>query len=128
MWTVSIYGSKGCLADGAGAHEHTKCEGASYFAYAGGTSFQPSSNSDKVLLLNALLGHGRSVIHTQSWPLAMANFACVQRNAHTVEVIQNLDMDINLAEMMFYAVRRSFSPPSADHALLVSVKLEGAIV
>ncbi len=42
-----------------GAHERAERDGASYSAYAGGTSFQPSSNSDKVLI----------------WPTA--NFVCV---------------------------------------------------
>ncbi len=49
-----------------GEHECAKREGASYFAYSGGTSYQPSSNSGKVVI----------------WPTT----------AYTVEVHSNLDM------------------------------------
>ncbi len=47
--------------------ERVKREGMSYSAYAGRTSFQPSSNSDKVLIWNALLRYVRSVIHAETF-------------------------------------------------------------
>ncbi len=45
-----------------------------------------------------------------------------QRTTYTIEVYSKFGHGlINLAEIMFHAVIRSFSPPSAAHALLLAV-------
>ncbi len=51
-----------------------------------------------------------SVTHT----LSMANFPCVSYSRSAFRL-----RNLSLAEMMFHAVVRSFSPPSAAHVLLV---------
>ncbi len=63
----------------SGAHERAKREGASYSAYAGGTSYQPSSNSGKALI----------------WPTTTYAVEVQSKFGHGL---------INLAEIMFHVV------------------------